>query len=186
MKRRPRFYTKIVWSNISKLKQSIFNLHNSSSGVTKIRSSHGIRNLKYPFRLIFFVMWEIIRYTIHSHDFYKNLYEKRYCSILWYYGKYLYHHCSLYLIMGLTKFGFNKMLHRLTIFEKEAHCLMKYLAIDGWLITVGLFLTPRSLQLSPLEYYIWGFVKYDLFCEPVTTNEVMINKVIQVFNAIEG
>lgn len=44
---------------------------------------------------------------------------------------------------------------------------------------------PRSPDLTPLDYFIWGFVKDQVYFEPVTTKENMVERVQNAFASLQ-
>jgi hypothetical protein len=43
---------------------------------------------------------------------------------------------------------------------------------DRWMANNGLYLwPPRSPDLTPLDYFIWGYIKNIVYADPVTTKE---------------
>lgn len=45
---------------------------------------------------------------------------------------------------------------------------------------------PRSPDLTPLDYFIWGFVKDKVYFEPITTKENMVERVRNAFRSLQN
>lgn len=58
---------------------------------------------------------------------------------------------------------------------------------DRWFAHNGPYkFPPRSPDLTPLDYFIWGYVKDQVYSTPVTTKDDLRNRVRGVFNALDG
>ncbi|KAJ8914456.1 hypothetical protein NQ315_011397 [Exocentrus adspersus] len=44
--------------------------------------------------------------------------------------------------------------------------------------------TPRSADLTPMDYFLWGVVKSDVYRVPATTREDMVERILQSFQRI--
>lgn len=56
---------------------------------------------------------------------------------------------------------------------------------DRWIANNGPFLwPPRSPDLNPLDFFVWGYIKNKVYSDPVTTKDNMIDRIRRAFQSI--
>lgn len=177
----PHFLSKIIWTDESKFsKEGIFNRRNNHYWANE--NPHATRERgcqeKFSFNVFALLKDNEIRYLIYD----EKLNSNKYLDIL---------------ATVVEEFTDNLSLqdYRTCWYQLDgapAHCTAEVTAAldrmfeDRWFRRLGPWnWPPRSPDITPLDFYLWGTLKEKVYQTPVHTREELENRVNQAFQDID-
>lgn len=178
----PLFTTKIIWCDEAKFsKNGLFNRHNSHFWADE--NHHVFRERAFQYTWNFNVFCAIKNDRILSlHIYDDNLTGQRYLNII------------QNVVVPCLNTLRNEEVENAWFQQDGAPVhntrlvaeILEGMFQDRWIGNNGPFHWPaRSPDLTPLDFYIWGYVKNKVYTEPVTTKDNMMGRVLGAFHALE-
>lgn len=177
----PNFLSKIIWTDESKFsREGIFNRHNCH--IWSNENPHATREansqIKFSFNVFCLLMDDQVRYLIYD----EQLNSRKYVDII---------------KSEVEEFTDSLPLekYRSCWYQLDgapAHCTAEVSAElyrlfdDRWLRRLGPWnWPPRSPDLTPLDFYLWGKIKEKVYVTPVNCREELERRLIQALGELD-
>lgn len=177
----PQFLEKIIWTDEAKFsKEGIFNRRNSHFWGNQNPHVMRPRNFQYKFSFNVFCLLMGNKLCYHIYD--ENLNGPRYLEIL---------------RTVVTNFLDNLPVNQYfscwyQLDGAPSHCSrpvsneLDQMFDDRWIRRLGPWIWPaRSPDLTPMDFYLWGRIKSEVYRTPVTNREELLDRVQRAFEGLD-
>lgn len=177
----PNFLERIIWTDESKFtKEGVINRHNShiwaDENPFKIRTTNS--QYKFCFNVFALLMTNRVYFFIYD----QNLNGERYVDILRNQVENFLENIPLAELSNLWYQLDGAPAHCTVEVDRELNQMFQ----DRWIRRLGPWAwPPRSPDLTPLDFYLWGKIKQNVYATPVQTREELQARVILAFNTLD-
>ena len=175
------FTETIIWTDEAKfMKNGLYNKHNSHFWSQE--NPHVVRETNFQESWKFNVFCAIKNDSVFCYHFYnENLNGERYVDLL--------SNVVMRVVSNMPEREANMAFYQMdgapphnTRIVGET---LDQMFQDRWIANNGPFLwPPRSPDLNPLDFFVWGYIKNLVYSVPVTTKEDMMDRIRRAFQTL--